>query len=58
MTDLRAVLEALQQNGVEYIVAGGVAAIAHGSARYTQDLEIIYRISSENLNGRCWLFAT
>jgi|SRR6185312_6209742 len=50
MTDFKALLHALDQTRVEYIVVGGAAAIAHGSARYTQDLDIVYRRSPRNLD--------
>jgi hypothetical protein len=50
MTDFQALLQALNHNRVEYIVVGGAAAIALGSARYTQDLDIVYRRSPENLD--------
>jgi len=49
MTDFEALLGALDRNRVEYIVVGGAAAIAHGSARFTQDLDVVYRRSPENL---------
>jgi hypothetical protein len=42
-------LRALGEANVEYILVGGVAAAAHGSARATQDLDIVYRRSPENL---------
>lgn len=38
MTDFDALLTALASNDVDFIVVGGAAAIAHGSARLTQDL--------------------
>lgn len=41
MTDFGALLAALGNCKVEYIVVGGAAAIAHGSARLTQDLDIV-----------------
>ncbi len=49
MTDFRALLEALVQAGVEFIVVGGVAAAAHGSTRLTADLDIVYRRTPENI---------
>lgn len=49
MTDFAALLRRLGDNGVEFIVVGGAAAIAHGSARLTQDLDIVYDRSAENL---------
>jgi predicted nucleotidyltransferase len=35
--------------GVDFVVVGGVAAIAHGSAHFTQDLDISYAPDDENL---------
>jgi hypothetical protein len=35
---------------VEFIVIDGAAALAHGSARLTQDLDVVYRRSPENLD--------
>lgn len=49
MTDFPALLRCLSEAGVEYIVVGGAAATAHGSARLTLDLDIVYRRSRENL---------
>ena len=50
MTDFEALLRSLETSRVEYIVVGGAAALAHGSARFTQDLDIVYSRSPENLN--------
>ncbi|HVY91711.1 MAG TPA: hypothetical protein VHA14_03140 [Bryobacteraceae bacterium] len=50
MTEVEALIQALNQHGVEYIVVGGVAALAHGSVRLTQDLDIVYRRSPQNLD--------
>ena len=50
MTDFKALLRALSEAGVEYIVIGGVAAAAHGSARATFDLDVVYRRSPENVD--------
>ncbi len=49
MTDFAALLTALARHQVDFIVIGGAAAIAHGSARLTQDLDIVYDRSPENL---------
>jgi hypothetical protein len=51
MTDFDALLTTLARHQVKFIVVGGAAAIAHGSARLTQDLDIVYERSPENLNG-------
>ena len=50
MTDFEGLLSTLERNRVEFIVVGGAAAIAHGSARFTQDLDVVYRRSPENLD--------
>jgi hypothetical protein len=50
MTDFEALLSTLDRNRVEYIVVGGAAALAHGSARFTQDLDVVYSRSPENLD--------
>ncbi len=50
MTDFEALLAALTRHEVTFIVVGGAAAIAHGSARFTQDLDIVYQRSQQNLN--------
>lgn len=49
MTDFAALLRALAGSGVEFIIVGGAAATAHGSARLTIDLDIVYRRSPENI---------
>lgn len=49
MTDFKALLEALVDAGVEFVLVGGLAAIAHGSARLTQDIDIVYARHEGNL---------
>lgn len=49
MTDFQALLRLLTENEVEFIIVGGAAATAHGSARLTFDLDIVYRRSTENI---------
>ena len=50
MTDFAALLRALAGGGVEYIIIGGIAAVAHGSAHVTVDLHIVYGRTDENIN--------
>ncbi len=45
----RELLATLSRGNVEFIIVGGIAAIAHGSARFTQDLDISYRRTPDNL---------
>ena len=46
--DWRAFIESLNSNGVEYLVVGAVALAHHGVPRYTGDLDILVRNSTEN----------
>jgi hypothetical protein len=43
-------LRGLGDAKVEFVVIGGVAAVAHGSPFQTNDLDICYRASPENLD--------
>lgn len=49
MTDFKRLLSALTGGKVEFIIIGGLAATAHGSARLTQDVDIVYSRSTDNL---------
>ena len=49
MTDYRSLLETLAGAEVEFILVGGVAATIHGSARLTQDVDVVYARSDENI---------
>lgn len=50
MRDFEALLLALARYQVEFILVGGAAAIAHGSTRLTQDVDIVYERSAKNLD--------
>ena len=50
MTDLPALLRALVDGEVAFIIVGGAAATAHGSSRLTQDLDVVYERSRENIS--------
>ncbi len=41
--DLAALIDALQAEGVEFIVVGGASAILHGALAMTQDLDVVHR---------------
>ena len=49
MTDFKALLRALTEAGVEFILVGGAAATAHGSSRLTRDVDVVYRRTRENI---------
>jgi len=50
-TPLRAdrLLQALSKHGVDFVVVGGVAGLAHGSAYPTYDLDVVYARDRGNL---------
>ena len=50
MTDFTALLQLLSEGRVQFIMIGGVAATAHGSVRLTQDLDIVYCRSEDNIS--------
>jgi predicted nucleotidyltransferase len=47
--DCERVLRELVRNEVEFIIVGGIAAVLHGSARVTYDIDLVYRRSAENI---------
>jgi predicted nucleotidyltransferase len=49
MTDFEALLRRLTDDEVDFILVGGVAATVHGSTRLTQDLDVVYGRSVENI---------
>jgi predicted nucleotidyltransferase len=49
MTAFDSLLRVLKEAGVDFIIVGGVAAVAHGSARLTQDLDVVYSRSDANI---------
>ncbi len=50
MTAYADLLGALTRAKVEFVIVGGLAATVHGSARLTQDIDIVYSRSPENIN--------
>ena len=49
MTHFEALLEALASQGVSFVIIGGLAATLHGSARLTNDLDVAYERTAENI---------
>jgi predicted nucleotidyltransferase len=47
--DAQALVRRLQDRGVQFVVVGGLAMIAHGSAYLTRDLDLCYERSPSNL---------
>ncbi len=53
MTDFEALLKLLTESKVDFVVIGGVAASSHGSARSTNDLDVVYARTPENIARLC-----
>lgn len=49
MTDFEGLLKCLHDGRVEFIIIGGAAAVVHGSARLTEDLDLVYSRTQENI---------
>jgi predicted nucleotidyltransferase len=49
VTDFRALFLALGSAEVRFVIVGGVAATLHGSARLTQDVDVVYARDEKNL---------
>jgi hypothetical protein len=49
MTDFKALLRALTESGVEFILIGGAAATVHGSSRLTRDVDVVYHRAPANI---------
>lgn len=50
MTDFEKLISVLSKAEIEYIIVGGAAATAHGASRLTEDLDIVYRRTTENIS--------
>lgn len=50
MTRFDRILRILVDQNVDFILIGGVAATAHGAARLTQDIDVVYSRGPENLD--------
>jgi predicted nucleotidyltransferase len=57
MTDFRQLLSLLTRGGVEFIIIGGAAATAHGSTHLTEDLDLVYRRTGDNIPRLVFAFA-
>ncbi len=47
--DPRAIFDALDRNGVRYVLIGGMAAILHGASHVTTDVDVVPQDARENL---------
>jgi len=49
MTDYRKALDTLRSGNVRFIVIGGVAGVAHGSTQLTNDLDVVYARTEDDI---------
>ena len=50
MTDYRKALDTLRSGRVRFIVIGGVAGTAHGSTQMTNDLDVVYARTADDIS--------
>src|SRR5690606_3733551 len=50
-TDFSQLLAKLADSGFEFVIVGGYAAVAHGSARVTRDIDICAGLTAENIEA-------
>lgn len=46
---VKAVVKALNDAKVKYLIVGGVAVVAHGYERFTRDLDLVIGLETENI---------
>ncbi len=51
LSSFEAIVRALNDAGVRYIVVGGLAVNAHGYIRVTQDVDLVIQLSSPNIRA-------
>lgn len=49
LVSFEAIVRALQQREVRYLIAGGLAVNAHGYLRFTKDVDLVLQLVSENI---------
>ncbi len=49
LSSFEAIVEALHRKGVRYLVAGGLAVVAHGYLRLTKDVDLLVQLTAENV---------
>lgn len=49
MTDFKSIIQLFSDAGVECVIVGGLAATIHGSARLTQDIDLVYARTDANI---------
>lgn len=54
---MRTIVRALNEAGVRYLIAGGLAVVAHGHVRFTADIDLVLDLDESNLRAAMGVFA-
>ena len=49
LDDIRTIFRALNDADVHYLIVGGLAVVAHGYVRFTQDIDMVIQLERENV---------
>ena len=49
LESIESIVRVLNDAGVQYIVVGGLAVVAHGYGRQTQDIDLVIRLEAETI---------
>lgn len=58
LSSFDALVTALAESGVRYLIAGGLAVNAHGYLRFTKDVDVVVRLIPENIEHAFAALAT
>lgn len=58
LKSIETVFRSLNEAGVRYLIAGGLAVVAHGYVRFTADVDIILGMDRKNLMSAMQVFAS
>lgn len=58
LASVEAILRALNDEGVRYLIAGGLAVNAHGYVRLTQDVDLVIALDHDNVLNAFRVLAT
>ncbi len=48
--DFEELLQLLEENNIDYMIVGGYAVAFHGYPRFTNDLDVFYNLTDENIS--------
>jgi hypothetical protein len=52
LASIEAIIRVLENAGVRYLVAGGLAVNAHGYLRFTQNMDLVIALDPANIFAR------